>query len=78
MTPNPGSPEAVALGCRCPEIDNAHGRGMPYPHGPRFWIQADCNLHNGRCEHGNPPPWYNCEGCRAASHYGWHMSLKGT
>src|SRR5512139_1981980 len=21
------------------------------------------------CEHGNPPPWYNCEGCRAESKY---------
>ena len=26
-TPNPGSREAMALGCKCPVLDNAHGRG---------------------------------------------------
>lgn len=26
-TPNPGSREAIALGCKCPVLDNAHGRG---------------------------------------------------
>lgn len=26
-TPNPGSDEAIAAGCRCPVLDNAHGRG---------------------------------------------------
>lgn len=25
--PNPGSREAAALGCTCPRMDNAHGRG---------------------------------------------------
>lgn len=25
--PNPGTPEALALGCTCPVIDNGHGRG---------------------------------------------------
>ena len=25
--PNPGSDEALRLGCRCPVIDNGHGRG---------------------------------------------------
>lgn len=43
--PNPGSDEARALGCRCPVIDNAHGRGLPYPDGPSFWINAECALH---------------------------------
>jgi len=26
-SPNPGSREAIALGCKCPVLDNAHGRG---------------------------------------------------
>lgn len=25
--PNPGSPEAVNMGCQCARMDNAHGRG---------------------------------------------------
>lgn len=25
--PNPGSDEAISLGCKCPVIDNGHGRG---------------------------------------------------
>ncbi len=44
--PNPGSDEARALGCRCPVLDNAHGRGFPWGgHDPSFWIRADCPLH---------------------------------
>ena len=48
-TPNPGSPAAVDLGCKCPVLDNAHGRGM-YGDGERFgyWMTASCPLH------GNP------------------------
>ena len=47
-TPPPGSPEAVALGCRCPVLDNAHGRGH-FGDGERFgwWVIADCPLHGG-------------------------------
>lgn len=26
-TPNPGSREALAMGCTCPVLDNAHGKG---------------------------------------------------
>lgn len=26
--PPPGSDEALALGCRCPVLDNGHGKGM--------------------------------------------------
>ena len=33
--PNPGSPEAVPLGCICP----------PIQHGPRFTVHARCPLH---------------------------------
>ena len=43
--PNPGSDEAVARGCSCPVLDNAHGAGLPYPDGPVFWVNKDCPLH---------------------------------
>jgi hypothetical protein len=33
--PNPGSPEAVPLGCTCP----------PIQHGPRFTVHERCPLH---------------------------------
>ena len=39
--PNPGSREALALGCLCPILDNSHGTGP----GP-FWISSDCDLHS--------------------------------
>lgn len=43
--PTPGSAEARAIGCTCPVIDNHHGRGMPYPDGPRFWVSGNCSVH---------------------------------
>lgn len=43
-TPNPGSPEAVKQGCRCPVLDNAHGRGAGWGENT-FWINAGCGLH---------------------------------
>jgi len=27
MKPNPGSDEAIKLGCKCPVLDNEHGAG---------------------------------------------------
>jgi hypothetical protein len=39
----PGSPEAVAEGCKCPVMDNAE---MP---DDRKWVNADCPLH-GKAE----------------------------
>lgn len=42
---NPGSDEAQRAGCKCPVMDNHHGQGMPYPEGPRFWINDECPLH---------------------------------
>jgi predicted CXXCH cytochrome family protein len=59
--PNPGSREAVALGCTCAVMDNHHGAGFPW--GPEgkicFWMDTDCPLHGAvrpdecsRC-HGN-------------------------
>lgn len=47
--PNPGSDEALDLGCSCPVLDNAHGEGLQYPDGPVFWVNRDCPLH-GDCE----------------------------
>lgn len=48
--PNPGTDDAVALGCRCPVIDNGRGRGYmggakDENGGTLFVIVADCPLH---------------------------------
>lgn len=45
--PTPGSDEALELGCRCPVLDNAHGRGARGTSGDdaEFWISAACPLH---------------------------------
>lgn len=48
--PNPGSPEAVQLGCLCPMLDNGHGRGSGRTSTdgrPVFWINGDCPMHGG-------------------------------
>lgn len=41
-TPNPGSDEAIELGCSCPVIDNGRGRGRS---DGNFWISCECPLH---------------------------------
>jgi len=41
-SPNPGSDAAIALGCKCPVIDNGHGRGLP---DGSFWFSANCPVH---------------------------------
>ncbi|MBV8781015.1 MAG: hypothetical protein JO353_06425 [Phycisphaerae bacterium] len=45
--PTPGSREAIAKGCKCPVIDNAHGRGAYGTEGSRaiFVQRFDCPLH---------------------------------
>lgn len=44
--PNPGSPEAVEKGCKCPVLDNNNGRGLVVGDGPpMFWRLASCPLH---------------------------------
>ena len=50
--PNPGSDAAIDAGCRCPVLDNAHGRGFPWPgvDGNSFWINADCPIHGSKSE----------------------------
>jgi hypothetical protein len=44
--PNPGSPEAIKRGCKCPVLDNGHGRGH-LGDGEQFgwWTHLDCPLH---------------------------------
>ena len=50
--PNPGSDAAIAAGCRCPVMDNAHGRGMYEDEDgrPVFVRRLDCPLH-GESDH---------------------------
>jgi hypothetical protein len=45
--PNPGSPEAVEKGCKCPVMDNHYGKGFPLgkENEPMFWVSFDCPLH---------------------------------
>lgn len=46
MKPNPGSDEAIKMGCKCPVLDNAHGKGCGWPaEGVAFWINEHCELH---------------------------------
>lgn len=42
---NPGSPEAVKQGCKCPVDDNHQGAGVPYSDGNCWWTVRDCPLH---------------------------------
>ena len=44
MIPNPGSDEARKLGCRCPVLDNNHGRTPPWPP-DGWWIDEKCLIH---------------------------------
>lgn len=51
--PNPGSNEAIDQGCTCPVLDNAHGRGVPWPREdgldpnehPSFYVVEGCPIH---------------------------------
>ena len=54
--PNPGSPQAFALGCRCPVIDNHHGAGvLDWTTGKaRFWVAEECPLHGERSRQEAP------------------------
>lgn len=48
MTPNPGSPEAIEQGCKCPRYDNCHGDGYSIDRAtgaPMFVVREDCPLH---------------------------------
>ena len=45
--PNPGSAEAIAQGCKCPVLDNGHGKGCgrEIDGKPVFWINGECPVH---------------------------------
>ena len=43
--PLPGSPEAIAAGCRCDCNGNHKGRGTSYTNGHAFIVWDDCPLH---------------------------------
>ncbi|HEY6019887.1 MAG TPA: hypothetical protein VIY48_08265 [Candidatus Paceibacterota bacterium] len=46
-TPSPGSDEAIALGCKCPVMDNARGLGAMGVAG-LFWYSGSCPVHSGK------------------------------
>lgn len=46
-TPNPGSDEAIALGCTCPVMDNGRGLGA-YGTKGLFWYSGDCPVHGDK------------------------------
>ncbi len=50
--PNPGSDKAIALGCTCAVLDNAHGKGYMGQKGV-FVMSADCKLHEARLKKAN-------------------------
>lgn len=48
MKTNPGSKEAIELGCVCPVTDNHYGKGFYMSQSdtePKFWISGECTLH---------------------------------
>lgn len=47
--PNPGTDEAIALGCKCPVIDNCYGRGYRGQPGV-FAYTVSCPVHNAIAE----------------------------
>lgn len=42
--PNPGSKEALDMGCECPILDNSHGRGYLGMEGV-YVYNLECPLH---------------------------------
>jgi len=61
---NPGSDEALARGCRCAVLDNAHGAGFRTNERgePLFWITCGCPLHDADCSVGTPGLQFEREG----------------
>lgn len=43
--PNPGSQEAIKVGCTCPVMDNAGGRGIDFGGEILFWMNSLCPIH---------------------------------
>ena len=55
--PNPGSDEALEMGCTCPVMDNGHGKGSGWKEddgSPVFWIMDDCPLHGSKGTDATP------------------------
>lgn len=45
--PNPGSQEALDLGCTCAVMDNNYGAGFPWGEVHQaFWITEGCPIHS--------------------------------
>ena len=42
--PNPGTTEAIEMGCMCPVMDNNYGQGA-YGREGVYWYSADCPIH---------------------------------
>ena len=42
--PNPGTKEAITLGCKCPVIDNHYGKGWD-GQGKEFIYNMECEIH---------------------------------
>lgn len=47
--PTPGSPEAIAAGCTCPETSNRNGSGANGD-GEVFHVSVDCPVHAAMME----------------------------
>ena len=47
--PTPGSDEAIKLGCTCPVLDNAHGKGFFWDNELCFVYSVDCPIHGNEC-----------------------------
>jgi len=43
--PNPGSDEAIKLGCICPIADNNNGKGLEINGQIVFWHTYGCEVH---------------------------------
>jgi hypothetical protein len=43
--PNPGSEAARKMGCKCPVLDNCHGKGYLVPGSGSFCVSEACPIH---------------------------------
>lgn len=55
--PPPGSDAALALGCSCPVVDNARGRGVE---GRGFTVNCACEVHGEPAHRRDPSPCPSC------------------
>ena len=63
MIPNPGSKEALNLGCKCAVYDNNHGDGIGKDSNTGeelFWINLECPLH-GKEQRSEKPKEPYCD-----------------